>query len=208
MSIAVVEVPGLYFTPNVLSKEDEKLIKNKYKEYEEKKQNICNQIHTAIEFGWRFIPVKVKTKDDYIGGLPDWLLNIWEKCLKNGNLPEFIKKEIPNHVLINKYPIGDGCRDHTDELKFWNNWILGISVGSGCTVEFILGDKKIRVWMPPLSMYILTEDARYKWTHGITYNNSDSVYGDIIPRDERISITFRKIHEDYLTNEVIKSVNL
>lgn len=36
MSIAVVEVPGLFFTPNVLSKDDEELIKIKYKEYDEK----------------------------------------------------------------------------------------------------------------------------------------------------------------------------
>lgn len=75
-------------------------------------------------------------------------------------------------------------------------------------MQFISGDKKVRVWIPPLSMYILTEDARYKWTHGITYDKFDSVYGDMIPRDERISITFRKIHSDYLSDEVIKSVNL
>ena len=53
------------------------------------------------------------------------------------------------------------------------------------------------LYLPARSVLVLTEDARYKWTHGIEKFTEDLIQcedGDfsvLVPRDERLSITFR-----------------
>ena len=42
-------------------------------------------------------------------------------------------------------------------------------------------------------MLILSDEARYKWTHGINVRNTDLIDNKIIKRKNRTSLTFRKI---------------
>jgi len=39
----------------------------------DKSYNVCKQIHTANEYGFKFIPLAEKTGADYLGRYPDWL---------------------------------------------------------------------------------------------------------------------------------------
>jgi alkylated DNA repair dioxygenase AlkB len=159
-------------------------------------ENICDQIHTAKEFGWKFIPIKKKTKADYLGEFPDWLKEIWHiahKSIKT-HVSSFPKFVMPDHVLLNEYEPGDGCKSHIDDLTFWNDWVVGVSFGSGCVMKLGCLD----IYVPQRSIYILTGDARYKLTHGIDFVKTDEFYGDVIERTKRISLTFRTIHNNFL----------
>lgn len=200
------DVPGLYLYPDVFTKDEENSIITDIND--DRNKNVCTQIHIATEYGWKFLPITTKTENDYLGELPNWLQNIWKNfILKLEKIDELVGKcDIPDHVLVNFYPVSDGCNPHVDDIKFWNNWVVGVSLGSGCNIVFSSKTCEKTYWIPPRSVYVITSDARYLWKHEIKFEEKDIFYGDIIQRDSRFSITFRTIHSDILSQSVRESV--
>jgi hypothetical protein len=118
-------------------------------------------------------------------------------------------------AIINLYQPGEGISPHVDLLKRFGDGIVGVSLGSGCVMQFSPvstqegKDSQKRGWdlfLPERSIIILSEDARYYWTHGIGKHTEDLVSvpvkgpdeerwvgseGEWIERDVRLSITFR-----------------
>lgn len=206
-TIEFKDIPGLYIIPNVFTDAQGCEIIDQIRKDDGEKHE-CSQIHKALEFGWKFIPAtSQKTKDDYLGEFPMWLNKVWDIAYSSieSEIDEFPKDVVPDHVLLNEYVSNDGCRPHTDDVKFWNNWVVGVSFGSGCIIQFT-EKYVVDVYVPKNSVYVMINDARYKWTHGIPFADHDLVYGDIVPRDTRISLTFRTIHNDYLSDVVKNSV--
>jgi hypothetical protein len=215
MAITIKDIDGFYLIPNIFTEKENIDYMNIL---ENEKGNICYQVHKATEYGWNFLPIdkdkegncRRKTQDEFLGEFPEWLKNIWTRaytCLKDENIfTSFSEKNIfPDHVLINKYEIGDGADDHTDDLTFWGDWIVGVSFGSGCT--FCLTSEtgtKYDIYLPKLSVYLMKGDVRYKYKHGITFDKFDIVYGNVIPRTKRISLTFREIDKRNLPENYVK----
>ena len=201
MAIQLKEIDGFYLITNVFTKLEAENITD---QIERERGNECRQIHTADEFGWKFIPVSKKSKKDYLGPNPQWLDQIWSRALDAINKSMKLKLEILlyDHVLINHYDVGDGCKPHIDDLKFWDGFVIGVSFGSGCTMNLITKYNKIvSIYLPVNSVYLLSGPARYIYKHGITFNSTDNVYGDQINRSKRISLTFRTINLNYLDLE-------
>jgi hypothetical protein len=209
-------IKGMYVLYNALSDEQ-------YKELvdwlsEEDKGHRCEQIHTATEFGWKFIPlkgvdgnIKVRTQEDFLGAFPDVLVKTWKAIydkLKRFKQLSMIAHDgdCPDHLLINKYPVGDGCKSHIDELDFWKEWVVGLSVGSGCSFNMSYCSKTTEVYLPENSIYVLSDDSRYVWNHGIPFRTEDTVYGDVIKRRVRYSLTWRNIKEKYLPDKSIEPI--
>jgi hypothetical protein len=44
-----------------------------------------------------------------------------------------------------------------------------------------------------MSLLVMKDEARYKWTHGIAKRKSDRYRGRTIVRRRRVSLTFRKV---------------
>lgn len=203
MALQVKGIDGLYIIPNVFdSRSNEFAISI----IESNRGKECKQIHFADEFGWKFLPKGIKTKSDYLGEKPEWLDQIWDQVLKSlhANIKSIqTSKPIEryDHALINHYEVGDGCKSHTDDLEFWDDWVCGVSFGSGCIMNMSLNSQSHNVFLPTGSVYLLTHDARYRWKHSIQYSSSDLVYGVQIPRTKRISITFRTINSKFLSEE-------
>lgn len=102
----------------------------------------------------------------------------------------------PDQVIINEYKPGEGLRPHFDRKDYYQNVIIGISLGSGTIMEFYKNKpvpEKKKIYIPPRSLYILKDDVRYIWKHGIPSRKYDEVNGKKIPRNTRISITFRNV---------------
>jgi alkylated DNA repair dioxygenase AlkB len=165
MLFQVENINGLYIIPNVLTDDENdfymQILKND-------SYNICSQIHTATEHGWKFLPVRennkiLKRKDSDYLGFPDWLKKLRDIVLNN--IKNFFKdKDFNiNHALINKYEIGDECHDHTDDLEFWTDFVIGVSFGSYTVMKFCNDDYIIDLNIPKCSVYIMLNDARYKW---------------------------------------------
>lgn len=215
--ISIDEVDGFYMINDIFTESEHsyyfELLKNV-------NENLCHQIHHANEFGWKFLPLKdensniiIRKKNDNLGNFPEWIDEIWIKIRKhilkltNCNLPkELTECTKPNHLLVNKYEPGDGVIPHFDELEFWENWVIGVSLGSGCVFNLTRKGKKVKIYLPKNSIYILTRDARYEWKHGIEFVKEDNVYGNTIERSLRISMTFRNIHKKWFDDEIIKNI--
>jgi hypothetical protein len=100
-----------------------------------------------------------------------------------------------NQCIVNNYDCGQGIGKHVDARAYGR--VIGcFTIGSGASMIFRnLRDKndKHEYYMEPNTMYIMSKDARYKWTHEMPSRKSDKVDGTKIVRDRRISITFRNV---------------
>ena len=137
-------------------------------------------------------------------------------------------------AIINLYNPGEGISPHVDLLKRYGDGIIGVSFGSGCVMRFdrvqihdsndiahrtVANDSggltKEDAWrqrdrwdlyLPERSVLVLSEEARYDWTHGIDKTTRDHVSvsteettldslvsgeGRWIKRGVRLSVTFR-----------------
>ncbi|BCS83609.1 2OG-Fe(II) oxygenase superfamily protein [Cotonvirus japonicus] len=123
--------------------------------------------------------------------IPDFLNELIEQMINDK-----IIDEKPDQIIINEYEPGQGLRPHFDRKDYYKNTIVGVSLGSGITMDFYRGGKlpeKKSLYLPRRSVYVLKDDARYIWKHGIPPRKYDIVDGKEIPRGTRISITFRNV---------------
>jgi hypothetical protein len=53
--------------------------------------------------------------------------------------------------------------------------------------------EKVPVFLARRSLVLLSGEARYEWRHGIPARKNDVCDGNTIPRDRRLSLTFRNV---------------
>jgi alkylated DNA repair dioxygenase AlkB len=100
---------------------------------------------------------------------------------------------MPAQALVNEYEPGQGIAAHKDYAPF--DEVASLSLLSGCLMEFTKPGPRIvhSLWLDPLSLIVLTGEARHEWTHAIRPRLSDFVEGQKIPRQRRLSLTLRTI---------------
>lgn len=100
----------------------------------------------------------------------------------------------PDQVIINEYAPGEGLRPHKDR-NYFENQICGVTLGSGCIMRYIKikGGDVVDVEVPKRSVYVMQDDARYKWNHSIPSRKKDVIDGTVKHRERRLSITYRKV---------------
>ncbi|KAG7097489.1 hypothetical protein E1B28_004831 [Marasmius oreades] len=131
------------------------------------------------------------------------------------NVHSLLFPSIPRRArqaIINLYNPGEGITAHVDLLRRFGDGIVGVSLSSGCVMQFVrqrgssvdneaegrCSDEMLLehdLYIPERSILVMTEDARYKWTHGIPHRSQDYVESETggvwINRKVRLSITFR-----------------
>ena len=117
--------------------------------------------------------------------IPEWLNDLNTRICARLNLSEPF-----NQVIINEYYPGQGISSHTDHTTLFGPVIVSISLQSGTVMEFI-GPTKTDLYVTPRTLLAMTGDARYKYRHAIPGRTTDTVNDQIIPRERRVSITFR-----------------
>lgn len=210
-------VKGLYFAANVLTEEEEFLL---LANMEREPGHVMPRTPTANEFGWRYINTIVTSQltvaDHRLGVLPDWMVNLWRKCVTRiPSLPVEVQRDanqLPDHGIVNHYTPNGGCSHHLDHPTFWGDWVLGVSLVSGSTLVMTrinpsLDDKPVEIYLPPRSIYFFTGDSRFKWTHGIPSRAFDLVDGKQVNRGSRKSITLRRIMPEFLTPKLLNELN-
>jgi alkylated DNA repair dioxygenase AlkB len=180
-------INGLVYQDDFLSIEEEKLI--------------ISEIDNAVwdtnlkrrvqHYGYMYDYKKKNINQDLkIGELPGWLLLLERKVITNFNLEQSF-----NQVIINEYEPGQGISNHIDCIPCFEDVIISISLLSSCIMQFSKDAEKQEILLQPRSILLLSGEARYSWKHGIKAVKNDKWLNTIIPRERRISITFRKIKE-------------
>jgi alkylated DNA repair dioxygenase AlkB len=186
------KVPGLFMLDDVISESEEDIIINKP---HNKSVGACYKTwHNEKE-------VQTKNSSSSEDKPPfDWLQTLWSKIMHETDLSEIIKDSgMFDSAMVADYSAGDILHSHKDSIRIWGDWIACLSLQSDTIIKFaaeLLTPHKVTKFItmshsipiPRRSMYIMTGDARYVWTHEI----------ERIER-ERISINFRPFKKNETT---------
>lgn len=71
---------------------------------------------------------------------------------------------------------------------------MSLSLAGPCVMEFRRGAEQRALFLPPRSLLVMADEARYAWHHYIPHRRSDPLDGEAVPRAaSRVSFTFRKV---------------
>ena len=146
--------------------------------------------HYGYKYDYLTKKINVKSNE-----LPNFLLNLQSILTQICINIDICKTTYEfNQCIVNNYYTGQGISKHID-VKSYGEIIGCFSLGSGATMRFTnsINDEKHDIYVEPNSLYIMSGDARYIWTHEMIYAKYDNVDNKIIPRDRRISVTFRNV---------------
>lgn len=189
----IARISGLKYVPEFINeKEHEELWQAIYKE-----PWLTDLKRRVQHYGWKY-DYKSRSIDYsmFLGELPSWAKPIAHRLYKSGYLPN-----MPDQLIINEYQPGQGIANHVDCEPCFGSTIITISLGSKCVMDFIniKTKEKIEVLLEPRSLAVLSEEARYNWSHGIAARKIDKFTNVKSDRQLRISMTFR--------NVILKSTN-
>jgi hypothetical protein len=219
------EIPGLFFTPSLrISQELADAVMAYCMETYFKAPGV-NQIMLFERF-----LLDCDSPSKSTSGFPPILLSLLDtlsSLLRPILLPKTHELLFPKRAtqarqaILNLYQPGEGITPHVDLLGRFGDGIIGVSFGGGCVMRFDKVPSETReqgaegednsrweLYLPERSVIVLSEEARYEWTHGIDERSEDFVScedgedseedrsalppkGRWIGRDVRLSVTFR-----------------
>ncbi len=103
--------------------------------------------------------------------------------------------ENPDQLIINEYEPGQGISAHIDKIEDFGPVVWSVSLGGNCTIVFEKDGKKESFYLKRRSLFIMSGDSRYKWTHEIPKRKSDTYNNKKIERTTRTSMTFRTLNK-------------
>jgi len=176
----IKKIQGLYYIENFI--EDDSDIIN---ELDKKKWNpITNNKNSRLvqHYGYiyNYLNYKSNTKTE---DLPPILLNIKNKIKELCVDIDLCNDKFDfDQCIVNNYYKNQKISKHIDSLSF-DNLICCLTIGCDGIMRFELNDVFHDIIVKKNSLYIMSGDARYKWSHEMLNNKEE----------RRISITYRKI---------------
>ncbi len=118
---------------------------------------------------------------------PAWLIPLARRVASDANFPRF-----PENCVVNEYLPGQGIAPHKDYSSFGST-IACVSLGSDVFLDLThpRSGEEVSVLVPARSLWVLADEARTDWLHGIAPRLHDVVEGRKRRRERRVSITFR-----------------
>lgn len=183
-----IEISGLTYIPDFISNQEEQdlliAINN---------ENWLADLKRRVQhYGYKY-DYKKRSLDYsmFIGEIP-----LWAKVIAERIVERQLMKKTPDQVIVNEYLPGQGIADHIDCEPCFEDTIISLSLGSQSIMDFKnKNDRqhKKEVLLEPRSLVVITGEARYNWTHGIPAREKDKWLDRYIPRQRRVSLTFRKV---------------
>lgn len=181
------DIPGLTYIPDFVSKKEEQSLL----------ANIdsspwLNDLKRRVQhYGYKYdYKARAVNDDSYLGPLPEWAMPLSQRLSKEGIFPA-----VPDQVIVNEYQPGQGISAHIDCIPCFGDTIASLSLGSSCIMEFSnpRTREKVEMLLEERSLIVLSDKARYDWTHAIPGRKSDMINGQKIYRLRRASLTFRNV---------------
>jgi alkylated DNA repair dioxygenase AlkB len=123
-----------------------------------------------------------------LGDLPPWLHRIATQLAADGLMPQ-----APDQAIINEYLPGQGIASHIDCVPCFDEVVISLALAATVVMDLKHKQQHVPILIEPRSLLVLRGEARYQWTHGIAKRRQDSLNGTIIPRERRVSVTFRNV---------------
>jgi alkylated DNA repair dioxygenase AlkB len=180
-------INGLKYIPNFISVNNELDLIHKI----DSQVWLTDLRRRTQHYGYKYdYTTKKIDKSLYLGPIPQW---IEKYCFKLYDNKYFHK--LPDQVIINEYLPGQGINKHIDCVPCFGGTVASISLNSTCAMklENIYSHRIGAIPLAPLSLLVLSGEARYEWLHSIDAKTQDIIADQLIPRGRRISLTFRTV---------------
>lgn len=152
---------GLSLTLDFISAEEEQYILSNIDD----KNKIVSKGRSVQEYGSKIYPEGVENE------IPIWLDFLLDRLIS-------AKTKRARHVSITHYQNGGYITPHVDKPASGNQ-IIVLSLISSAEIVFTQNELRETIILPPRSLLILQDEARWNWFHSIPKT------------EERVSITFR-----------------
>ncbi len=189
------EIPGLYYIDDIKEENVSQIIieldKLQWKPLSNNRNSRLVQ-HYGYKYDYKTYNIREKCDDipQFLITLKDFLTDI---CL---DMNVINNNYVFNQCIVNNYLPGQSISQHIDD-KSYGDVIGCFTLGGGATMIFKNKNKnnnnKINMYVKPNSLYIMSGDARYVWTHEMTKRKYDIIDNNKIKRSRRISVTFRNV---------------
>jgi len=180
-------IPGLRYLPHYLSKHTACALL----EIIDRQPWVSDLNRRVQQYGYRY-DYKRRSIDQsqFLGPLPDWALDLAERFVRDDFL-----SDVPDQLIVNEYQPGQGITPHVDCVPCFAETILSLSLGSPCAMNFTQTGRRtpVSLILEPESLLILQGEARYRWKHCLPARKTDVINGKKMPRQRRISLTFRTV---------------
>jgi alkylated DNA repair dioxygenase AlkB len=140
--------------------------------------------------------------------LPPYLLELQnevrtliEPLLPQDDFKMALEQPLARQIILNLYPPGEGISPHIDLPNRYADGIIGVSLAGGTTMTFRNGEMRHDAYMPERTIYVMTGEARWEWSHGIEGRLVDEVETgngrdvETRLRSTRVSVTMRWMKE-------------
>jgi alkylated DNA repair dioxygenase AlkB len=143
--------------------------------------------HHGFRYDYRARSVDASMR---LGDLPPWAAALADRIAREG-----LAERAPDQVIVNEYQPGQGISRHVDCVPCFGPTVLSLSLASSCVMDLHApdGPEKIAVALRPRGLLVLTGEARSRWSHSIAGRKSDLLDGARVPRNRRVSLTFRTV---------------
>lgn len=180
-------IKGLKYIPNFITRAEETNLINSIN-----RAPWLNDLKRRVQhYGYKYdYRARALNYSMYLGALPEWAAPFTKRILRMNLI-----KENPDQLIVNEYLPGQGIASHVDCQPCFDETIFSLSLGSTCLMDFVnVHSKKVMsLLLEPRSLLVMTDEARYGWSHGIASRKSDEYKGQSFVRSTRVSLTFRKV---------------
>lgn len=185
-------IDGLVYVPNYISNEEAESIlqylnKNEWIRVSKRKAQ-----HYGYKFHYRNRHNNMLEKCDQ--DIPQCCQKILDRVIKDKrfNIPSDYYFD---QCIVNNYPKKTGIKPHLDRVNCFDEYIVGISLLSSTVMDFKhFKTQQIRAMkLEPNSVMMFSGESRYEWSHSIWEQSKQLYNGQILDKQPRISLTFRKI---------------
>lgn len=174
-----MQVPGLYYVPDYLSNEEQELIVENLENSTWDMSLSRRTLHYGYNYSYSHHNL---TK---IADIPELYKNLVSKDRINNAIKiELLKDENFDQLIINEYTSNQGIAKHIDKVNIFGPIIICISIGCSTNITFRKDNNIFVQHVEPNSLYIMSGNARYLWTHEIKKQ---------VQKGTRYSLTFRTV---------------
>lgn len=135
------------------------------------------------------------------GGLPGWALALSERLRYDGFTRDWFDECSVGELLP-----GQGIGQRLESATSYGETVIALNLGAPLVMEFrhISGKLRVPLLVPPRSLLVLNDAARYKWRHGVAARKVDWYDGVEVRRGRHISVTFRQTLVDTMGASSVK----
>lgn len=142
---------------------------------------VLNAKRKVAQFGYTY-PYDRRATLTKTYPIPDSILAIVSRL---GTTVELLKDWVPDQLIINRYEPGEGISKHIDHTRFFGDRIVCFSLGAQTDMVFRRDAQKFMQPVTDGSVYIMSGESRYKWTHEMPKRKR--------MKGVRYSFTFRQV---------------